>query len=103
MVATGGRTTPTTQPQKTGFLQGDNRNNSSMRLSFVALIASIVFGLTSMLHKGAGVNGLYITFGFLLSAFAPKALQKFAIKKDSLSKPANATAKNGMCEEGVCP
>lgn len=82
MVATGGTTTPTTQPQKAGFLQEDNGNNSSMRLmSFVALIASIVFGLITILHKDAGVNGLYITFGFLLAAFAPKALQKFAEKR----------------------
>ena len=82
MVATGGVTTPTTQSQKTGFLQEDNGNNSSIRLmSFVALIASIVFGLISILHKDASVNGLYITFGFLLAAFAPKALQKFAEKR----------------------
>ena len=55
-----------------------------MRLmSFVALIASIAFGCFSLLHPvaSASPNGLYLTTAFLLAAFAPKALQKFAEAK----------------------
>ena len=76
-------TTPQTGP-KPGFLKDDQGKASSMRLmSFIALIGSIVFGLISILHPVAskGVNGLYITMAFLLAAFAPKALQKFAETK----------------------
>ncbi len=76
-----------TKPQiteKHGFLEDDQGHPSSMRLmSAVALIASIVFGLLTILHPVAskGINGLYITIAFLLAAFAPKALQKFAEAK----------------------
>ncbi len=60
-------------------LTDDNGNISSMRImSFMALIAAIVFGALTI-NMGAGTDqGVYITFGFLLAAFAPKALQKFA-------------------------
>lgn len=68
-----------------GFFQEDNGNNSSMRLmSMVALIAAIIFGSLTILlgyrdaNNAANTNGIYITFGFLISAFAPKAVQKFA-------------------------
>jgi hypothetical protein len=70
-----------------GFFQEDNGNYSSMRLmSMVALIAAIVFGFLTILGPGgsnnaANTNGIYITFGFLISAFAPKAVQKFAEQK----------------------
>lgn len=70
--------------QKSGYLDDDNGNPSSMRLmSMIALIASIGFGIISILHKSAitNENGLYVTFAFLLAAFAPKALQKFAEAK----------------------
>ena len=66
---------------KPGFLEDDQGNPSSMRvMSVVALIAGIVFGLLTTLHPAAskGENGLYITMSFLLAAFVPKALQKFA-------------------------
>ena len=65
---------------KHGYLTDDNGHPSSMRLmSFVALLAAIVFGLIVLLHEGANdLNGLYLTIAFLLAAFAPKALQKFA-------------------------
>ena len=51
-----------------------------MRLmSMFALIAAIVFGLITLLHdKANDENGLYLTALFLIAAFAPKALQKFA-------------------------
>jgi hypothetical protein len=52
-------------------------------MSVIALLASICFGLLAIVHPAAkdGVNGLYITIAFLLAAFAPKALQKFAEAK----------------------
>ena len=52
-----------------------------MRLmSMIALIASIIFGLIALLHPGVNdqANALYIPTLFLIAAFAPKALQKFA-------------------------
>ena len=70
--------------QKTGYLENDQGNPSSMRLmSMIALFASIAFALITILHSAAtqNLNGLYITIAFLLAAFAPKALQKFAESK----------------------
>ena len=70
--------------RKTGYLEDDRGNPSSMRLmSVIALIASMVFGLLTILHPIASkdTNGLYITMAFLIAAFAPKALQKFAEAK----------------------
>ena len=73
--------------RKIGFFQEDNGNYSSMRLmSFISLIASTVFGyLTlkmSIVHVTSNSDvGLYLTFGFLLAAFAPKAVQKFIENK----------------------
>jgi hypothetical protein len=67
-----------------GFLEEQPGMKSNIRMmSLIALIASIVFGLVSILHESAASNenGLWITFGFLLAAFAPKALQKFAETK----------------------
>ena len=72
--------------KKVGFFQEENGSNSSMRLMcFLALIAATMFGvLTIHLNSNGnsdGGNGLYITFGFLIAAFAPKAVQKFAEQK----------------------
>lgn len=63
-----------------GYLTDHLGQPSSMRLmSMVALMAAIGFGLIALLHQAAnGENGLYFTVSFLLAAFAPKALQKFA-------------------------
>ena len=68
-----------------GFFEESSGNRSSMRLmSFIALIAAIIFGILSVNKSGQNQNqnkddtGIYITFGFLLAALAPKALQKFA-------------------------
>lgn len=65
--------------QSAGFFQDDNGNQSAIRLaSFTALISAIIFGLITTLDVGGqGSEGVYITFGFLLSAFIPKTLQKF--------------------------
>ena len=63
-----------------GYLDDHHGNASSMRLmSMVALLASIAFGVLAVLFPAAeNPNGLYITTAFLVAAFAPKALQKFA-------------------------
>ena len=68
---------------KTGYLEDHQGNPSSMRaMSVVALIASIAFGLITVLSMGENDrNGLFITAMFLIAAFAPKALQKFAESK----------------------
>ena len=63
-----------------GYLTDDHGHPSSMRLmSMVALVAAIAFGSITLLHAPADdTNGLYLTALFLVAAFAPKALQKFA-------------------------
>lgn len=57
-----------------------------MRLMcFVSLLAAIAFGLLTLAlsrhSKPDTANGIYLTLGFLLGAFAPKAVQKFAEQK----------------------
>ncbi len=56
-----------------------------MRLmSFIALFAAIGFGVVTIDRSSQNKDnntGIYITFSFLLAAFAPKALQKFAEEK----------------------
>jgi len=64
-----------------GYLEEAPGRKSSMRaMSFIALLASIMFGVISMLFSTVDTQqtGIFLTFGFLLAAFAPKALQKFA-------------------------
>ena len=68
--------------KEAGFFSEDNGNKSSMRLmSFTSLICAFLFGLTTIFIDNNNINGIYITFGFLIAAFAPKALQKFAETK----------------------
>jgi hypothetical protein len=85
--------------EKTGFLEESPGNRSAMRLMcMTALISAIVFGSLTIIRSASITTrdstgkviitpaprddtGLTITFGFLLSAFAPKALQKFAEQK----------------------
>jgi len=66
------------------FLQDDKGNDSSMRLMcMISLFGSLVFGLLTILleAKSENVSGIYITMGFLVSAFAPKSLQKYIEEK----------------------
>lgn len=76
------RTTETpssTKPSTRGLLTDDQGKRSMMRvMSLVALIASIWFGWMTLTDANTTSNeGVYITTAFLLSAFAPKAVQKF--------------------------
>ena len=62
-----------------GFLEERPGHKSAMRaMSFIALVAAIGFGAVTLTQPDAGTEGIYITFGFLLAAFAPKTLQKYA-------------------------
>ena len=68
---------------KVGFLQEDVGVNSSIRLmSMLSLLGSILFGCATLyisaIGKSDNGNGILITFGFLIAAFAPKVIQKFA-------------------------
>ena len=93
-VAASPAATPPIAAQKEGsaFLEDDNGNKSSMRLmSMIALVAAIIFGYLTVKAGGdvsaaagaagaaaaTAVNGIYVTFSFLISAFAPKTIQKY--------------------------
>ncbi len=80
----------------TGFLEESPGNRSAMRLMcLLALLASIAFAAVTMLRSAPMLSrdsggqetltypprddtGMIISFAFLLAAFAPKVLQKFA-------------------------
>ncbi len=75
---------------KGNFLTDNQGHKSSIRLmSFFALITAIIFGSLSLInaHKSSNTNNnssssdVNMTFIFLVAAFAPKALQKFAETK----------------------
>ena len=70
-----------------GMLEEDNGNKITMRVMCVSSFwTSVAFGFTT-LYLSATVNsfdvttGIYLTTAFLLGAFAPKAVQKFAETK----------------------
>lgn len=68
---------PSTPP--TNFFTDDIGKSSSMRLmSFISLIAAIVFASLTMTSQDSKSEGIYLTASFLIAAFAPKAVQKFA-------------------------
>ena len=46
-------------------------------MSVLALVASIVFGFLVVTQDSPTAEALYVTIGFLLSAFAPKVAQKY--------------------------
>ena len=69
--------------KKRGMMEEDNGNTSSMRvMCMISLIAAIAFAALTLYLDGQE-EGLYIFTAFLLGAFAPKAVQKFAEKKVS--------------------
>ncbi len=74
--------------KKPGFLEENNGTRSSMRLmSIISLGASIMFGVLTLgaesdtAKAGGNTDGLILTGMFLIGAFAPKAVQKFAENK----------------------
>ncbi len=68
--------------KKAGYLEDNEGNPSSMRVMCgVALIAAIGFGYLTLTGGDVNPSGVNIVFGFLIAAFAPKAVQKFAEKK----------------------
>lgn len=83
-----------------GYLTDDHGHPSSMRLmSMLALVAATAFGLITVLAKEVNhENGLYITVLFVLAAFAPKALQKFAEARFPQPMPSASKPSNGRAE-----
>ena len=65
---------------KAGFPGDRHGKRSSMRpTSLLALAAAFVFGLLTLLCPRVDEEkGLYLSAFFLIAAFAPKAIQKFA-------------------------
>ena len=64
---------------KKGVLEERPGYKLSMRvMSAVALFFAVGFGVFTLADPSVEMRGVYITVGFLLAAFAPKALQKFA-------------------------
>ena len=62
------------------YLTDPEGKPSTMRMmSFIALFAAIAFGSLTLLYPTASsdMNGIYLTTAFLISAFAPKSLQRF--------------------------
>ncbi len=96
---------PENKKKRSGFLEEDSGARSSMRLmSMISLGASIMFGVLTLnsslrdtalntekpaalstesnpANAGGNTNGLILTAMFLVGAFAPKAVQKFAEQK----------------------
>ena len=71
-----------------GYLTDNEGNPSMMRaMNLTSLIAAIGVAAADMGGLAPGGNGLYFCGMFLVGAFAPKAVQKFA------EKPAPWTAK----------
>lgn len=63
--------------QPVSFLQDDHGNASSMRLMcLLSLVAAMGVAVLAILRPTPTGNEVYIFYGFLLGAFAPKALQK---------------------------
>ena len=95
--------------QQVGFLDEGPGNRSSMRLMcMMSLVTAIV--LSSLLvvqslnqdrndprpHQSTDPQILYIIYGFLIAAFAPKAVQKFAEQKLPAYDPTLAYRQGGQ-------
>ena len=66
----------------TRFVTDDNGNVSSMRLmSLLALAVAGALATVEVFGWGSGESKTELVLYFLVAAFAPKAIQKFAEKK----------------------
>ena len=64
------------------FLADDQGNLSSMRLmSMLALVVAAGLACVEVLGWGSGESKTELVLYFLVAAFAPKAVQKFAERK----------------------
>ena len=71
--------TPTRRKQ---FLSDDDGNPSSMRLmSMLSLVVAALLAAVEVMGWGSGDGNTELVLYFLLGAFAPKAIQKFAERK----------------------
>ena len=74
-----------TNGNKVNFLTERDGKPSATRLTcFISLLAAIVFGgltIYAQFKGGQVTDGVIITFGFLLGAFAPNSLNKFITEK----------------------
>ena len=69
---------------KVGFFEETEGVKSSMRLmSFVSLLTSIAISIISVLNNQLDSNVLILISSFIIGAFAPKSIQKFAENKVS--------------------
>ena len=71
-------------PRKAEFLEEDNGNRSETRLMcFLSLLFSFAMSLLTVQLEDSGAReiGLLLSMAFLLGAFAPKVLQKYAEEK----------------------
>ena len=70
-----------TQDNSKRFLSDDQGNPSSMRLmSMLALIVAAVLATVEVMGWGSNGGKTELVLYFLVAAFAPKAVQKFAEK-----------------------
>lgn len=73
------RPTPHADFGEKGFLEERPGHQSAMRaMSAVALLCAVGFGVFTLAEPTVGREGTYVTLAFLIAAFAPKAIQKFA-------------------------
>ena len=74
-----GEQTPTRHKQ---FFSDDDGNPSSMRLmSMLSLIVAALLAAVEVMGWGSADGNTELVLYFLLGAFAPKAVQKFAERK----------------------
>jgi len=67
---------------ETGYFTDDNGNVSSMRVrSFLALVVAAALAAVEVFGWGSCESKTELVLYFLVAAFAPKAVQKFAEKK----------------------
>ena len=74
-------TDPNKQPQESGkgWFSDDQGNPSSMRLmSMLALLVAAGLAVVEVFGWGSGSGNTELVLYFLVAAFAPKAVQKFA-------------------------